>query len=134
MYIDLDYFKKINDTYGHAEGDRVLESFACLLQENYRESDIIARMGGDEFVILSVWTSKDGIDIIRNRFENIIGNFNKTHNNPWTFSATIGLAYYDTDEPCSLDELLRRADSEMYLQREERRAAKTRPVPSQKYN
>jgi diguanylate cyclase (GGDEF)-like protein len=132
MYIDLDYFKKINDTYGHAEGDRALEMFSLLLRENFRESDVIARMGGDEFVLLPVGLSEEDVTSINRRFNKLIENFNNSQDNPWTFSATIGLSYYDAGKPCSLDELLKRADTEMYLQRKERRAAKTRTGAFQK--
>lgn len=128
MYIDLDYFKKINDTYGHSEGDQALKTFAKLLKDNYRESDIIARMGGDEFVLLPVGTSQDDIEVIKMRFNKLIQRFNEAQKKPWTLSATIGLAHYDVKDPCSIDELLRRADTEMYLRREKIRTEKTRPL------
>jgi diguanylate cyclase (GGDEF)-like protein len=114
MYTDLDDFKKINDEFGHAAGDKALQEYARLLKENYRESDIVARVGGDEFVLLPVGTSKDGLDVIRNRFYKILANYNDTNDHPWTLSATIGMAYYDPENPCSLDELLKQADKAMY--------------------
>ena len=119
MYTDLDDFKKINDEFGHAEGDRALQAYAQLLKENYRESDIIARIGGDEFVLLPVGTSKDNLPIIRNRFYKILSSYNDTHENPWILSATIGIAYYDPESPCSLDELLKRADDSLYWQKKQ---------------
>ena len=67
----------------------------------YRESDIIARIGGDEFVLLPVGTTKDGIEVIRNRFYTVLSNFNDTHDYPWTLSATIGIAYFDPESLCS---------------------------------
>jgi diguanylate cyclase (GGDEF)-like protein len=117
MYTDLDDFKKINDAFGHAEGDRALQAYARLLKENYRDSDIIARVGGDEFVLLPVGTSKDGIKSIRNRFDSVLAKFNDANEHPWKLSATIGIAYYDPDSPCSLDELLEQADSSLYGQK-----------------
>ena len=114
MYTDLNDFKKINDSFGHAEGDRALRDYARLLKENYRDSDIVARLGGDEFVLLSVGTSKDGITSIRNRFENVLSSFNERNKHPWKLSATIGIAYYDPESPCSLDELLKQADDSLY--------------------
>jgi len=117
MYTDLDNFKKINDEFGHAEGDRALQAFARLLIENYRESDIIARLGGDEFVLLPVGTSKDGIDVIRNRFYAVLASFNDTKEHPWTLSASIGLAYFDPYAPCSLEKLIKQADDGLYVQK-----------------
>ncbi|MDO8753317.1 MAG: GGDEF domain-containing protein, partial [Anaerolineales bacterium] len=54
MYADLDNFKEINDNFGHIAGDIALQEYARILIENYRESDVIARIGGDEFVLLPV--------------------------------------------------------------------------------
>jgi len=110
MYTDLDDFKMINDEYGHAEGDRALQAFANLLTENYRESDIIARIGGDEFVLLPVGTTKDGLDVIKKRFYEVLASYNDTHDHPWTLSASFGLAYFDPFSPCSIDKLINQAD------------------------
>lgn len=52
MFVDLDGFKKINDEYGHDFGDQILQRFGQLLKQQLREEDIIARYGGDEFVVL----------------------------------------------------------------------------------
>jgi len=117
MYTDLNDFKKINDAFGHAEGDRALKAYARLLKENYRESDIIGRIGGDEFVILPVGTSKDGVDVITNRFKMVLSQFNDANEAPWKLSAAYGIAYFDPESPSSLDELLRRADAELYDQK-----------------
>jgi diguanylate cyclase (GGDEF)-like protein len=117
MFTDLDDFKKVNDEFGHAEGDKALKAYARLLKENYRDSDIVARIGGDEFVLLPVGTSKDGLDVIKNRFYKVLARYNDTHDHPWTLSATIGIAYYDPESPCSIDELLRQADELLYGQK-----------------
>ncbi|MEO8357396.1 MAG: GGDEF domain-containing protein [Chloroflexota bacterium] len=117
MYADLDDLKSINDTFGHKEGDRALKAFAHLLRENYRESDIIARIGGDEFVLLPVGSSRDGVNIIGNRFNTLLSTYNRNSNNPWTLSAAFGLAYFDPALPSSLDELLDQADANMYQQK-----------------
>lgn len=60
IYIDLDGFKPINDTYGHAAGDEVLKRVATVLVENVRDSDRVARVGGDEFVVMFPRTNRDG--------------------------------------------------------------------------
>lgn len=114
LYTDLDNLKKINDTFGHQEGDLALIKTANLLKRNYRESDVIARIGGDEFVIIPIGTAKDNIGIITSRFEKSIETYNATSNRGYKLSLSYGLAYYDPGNPSSLDELLMQADKAMY--------------------
>jgi diguanylate cyclase (GGDEF)-like protein len=122
LYTDLDDFKEINDDFGHEEGDRALQAYAQLLKENYRDSDIVSRIGGDEFAILPVGTSKDGINVITTRFLRILSQYNETSGHRWKLSASVGVAYYDPASPCSVDELLRQADASMYQQKNHRKA------------
>jgi diguanylate cyclase (GGDEF)-like protein/PAS domain S-box-containing protein len=114
LYADLDGLKKINDTSGHKEGDLALIELANLLKENYRDSDVIARIGGDEFVVIPVGTNEDNLEIITARFQNALNIHNEKMNRNFRLSASIGIAYYDPEKPCSLDELLLRADRMMY--------------------
>jgi len=114
LYADLDNLKEINDTFGHKEGDLALTETANILKKNYRESDVIARIGGDEFAIIPVGTAKDNIGIITSRLEKCIETYNATTNRQYKLSVSYGLAYYDPQNPCSLDELLMQADKAMY--------------------
>jgi diguanylate cyclase (GGDEF)-like protein/PAS domain S-box-containing protein len=114
LYADLDNLKEINDTFGHKEGDLALIETANILKRNYRDSDVIARIGGDEFAMIPIGTAKDHIDIITSRFEKCIETYNSTSNHEYKLSLSYGLAYYDPEKPCSLDELLMRADKTMY--------------------
>lgn len=72
--IDIDDFKEVNDTYGHPVGDEVLKQLAQLLLENIRESDTLARLGGEEFVILLSDTNCDGAYIVANKLREQIKN------------------------------------------------------------
>jgi diguanylate cyclase (GGDEF)-like protein/PAS domain S-box-containing protein len=114
LYADLDGLKMINDKFGHKEGDLALIELANLLKENYRASDIVARIGGDEFVVIPVGTIGDDVEIITTRFENTLAIHNEKMNRNFRLSASIGIAYYDPENPCSLDELLLQADRMMY--------------------
>jgi diguanylate cyclase (GGDEF)-like protein len=118
LYADLDNFKEINDTFGHDEGDRVIKETAAILKSTYRTSDIIARIGGDEFVVFPVGTDKDHADIIANRLQENIGNFNARNNNRYKLGISIGIATYDPNSVQSsvqsIDELLTEADNLMY--------------------
>jgi diguanylate cyclase (GGDEF)-like protein len=117
LYADLDGLKIINDTCGHKAGDLALIELANLLKENYRDSDIIARIGGDEFVVIPVGTAGDDVEIITARFKNALTIHNKKMNRNFRLWASIGIAYYDPEKPCSLDELLLQADRMMYKQK-----------------
>ena len=123
LYADIDNLKEINDTFGHKEGDQVLIETANILKRNYRESDVIARLGGDEFVIIPIGTAKDNIGIITSRFEKSIETYNSTSNRGYKLSLSYGLAYYDPENPCSLDELLMQADKAMYEHKRNKQTA-----------
>jgi diguanylate cyclase (GGDEF)-like protein/PAS domain S-box-containing protein len=114
LYADIDNLKEINDTFGHKEGDIALIETADILKKNYRESDIIARIGGDEFVIIPIGTTGDNIDIITSRFQKSIEIYNSKNKREYNLSLSYGLAYYDPENPCSIDELLTQADKTMY--------------------
>ncbi len=114
LYADVNLLKKINDTYGHAEGDRALKIIASILKKNYRESDIIARIGGDEFVIIPVGTADDKIEVIRNRFYKKLDEYNENRDHEYPITISIGLSFYDPSNPITLEELIEEADRDMY--------------------
>jgi diguanylate cyclase (GGDEF)-like protein len=94
--LDLDYFKRVNDTYGHAAGDSVLKSLARLLQQRLRSSDIIGRYGGEEFVtILSDCTADQAVSImdeIRETFSEI--NYNPDQNSSFSVTFSCGISTF----------------------------------------
>jgi len=114
IYADLDNLKLINDVYGHEMGDRALVSIADMLKETFRSSDVIGRMGGDEFAILALETQEESLDTLRKRLkenlEKIKYNVDSVHK--LTFS--LGIIYYDPEQPHAIEELLRKADALMY--------------------
>ncbi len=120
-FADLDGMKQINDTWGHDEGDRALINTASILRETFRASDILARIGGDEFAIFSV----DAMDVapqsLLRRIEINLHEFNSHKNHPYSLSLSIGVISYDPEHPCSLDDLMCRADDEMYASKNQKR-------------
>jgi len=114
IFGDLDDLKKINDTYGHKAGDTALVETAKLLREAFRESDIIARIGGDEFVILGIESYRIKNNIFLQRLNKQFATFNEHEARSFLLSISLGIAEYDPDNPCSYEELLCRADAGMY--------------------
>jgi diguanylate cyclase (GGDEF)-like protein/PAS domain S-box-containing protein len=114
LYADLDGLKTINDTFGHDEGDRALAETAVLLRDAFRESDIIARMGGDEFVVLVVDASDVSIESLAQRLGEKFDERNGRPGQRFVLSISRGLVRYDPDRPCSAQDLVNMADKLMY--------------------
>jgi len=114
FFIDMDKMKQINDVLGHRAGDMALKETASLLKEVFRESDIIARIGGDEFAVLALDATVATRDVLVRRLDNILYRYNKKYGRSYELSLSVGIAYYDPSEPLSLDELMSIADTMMY--------------------
>jgi diguanylate cyclase (GGDEF)-like protein len=114
LYTDLDDMKEINDNYGHKEGDLILAETANLLSINYRQSDIIARIGGDEFVVFPVGTTGDTPQLISDRLGKNLELYNEQSGARHKISLSWGTAFFDPESLCCIDELLAQADKAMY--------------------
>jgi two-component system, cell cycle response regulator len=123
LFADLDRMKWINDNLGHPEGDRALTAIAGILKATFRESDIVARWGGDEFVVLAAETSEDSADMVTGRLVDHLAAANRPSQRGYQLSLSVGTARYDPGLPCSIDELLAHADQSMYAQKRARRAS-----------
>jgi diguanylate cyclase (GGDEF)-like protein len=111
--IDIDHFKRINDTYGHGVGDEVLRNFSGLVQSALRDTDVMARWGGEEFLLLLNDTSPELANLGLERARAMLAGASLVHALPdlkVTFSA--GLTAYDTTE--ALDACIERADRALY--------------------
>lgn len=118
VFMDLNKFKRVNDTYGHAEGDRALVAFAEQIKSSFRDSDIYARLGGDEFVVLLTDTSADLVEEIIDRFDSDLSEYNKQANRGYDIAYSLGTANYDVDKHASIEDLLDQADTLMYREKE----------------
>lgn len=114
LYADLDDLKAINDSRGHKEGDLLISETAALLKANFRESDIIARIGGDEFVVFPVGSSGDSDQLISDRLEQAIADHNSRSDVKQRISLSWGTAFFTPEAPCCVDDLLAEADNAMY--------------------
>jgi len=121
MFIDLDRFKSINDTFGHQEGDCALKAAAGVLQRTFRSSDILCRYGGDEFAVLAVDAAGQGSNILKERVRKNLNDWNATSLKPYRIDFSIGLYIFDPsrhDREVSnanlFEEAIRKADEAMY--------------------
>ncbi len=121
LVADLDHLKIINDNLGHSVGDRVLIDTSDIFKESFREADIIARIGGDEFVVLAKEIPGTSIETITKRLKENIDNYNNKKNKSYEISLSMGIARYAPEESGSLEELISRADRLMYEQKNERK-------------
>ena len=110
IIIDIDYFKRVNDTDGHLVGDQVLIHFAKILKENIRKVDVLGRWGGEEFMIISTETDFQGTIKLAESLREIISKYEfPTIGN---ISASFGVTIYDGDE--NIEKVIARADSALY--------------------
>jgi diguanylate cyclase (GGDEF)-like protein/PAS domain S-box-containing protein len=120
LFADMDDLKVINDTFGHLEGDRALMETARIIKENFRDPDIIARIGGDEFVILAIeGASEAGPDLLTERLRGNLVAYNNTESDrKYRLSLSFGAVAYDPKNPMSIDMLLSQADKNMYEEKQ----------------
>jgi diguanylate cyclase (GGDEF)-like protein len=114
---DLDGLKKINDTFGHEEGDMALKDAAYILKDTFRESDIIGRIGGDEFAIVMLEDKKAGEETLNARLQEGLNTWNAKRIRRYKISISIGISRCEPESSCLLDKLISEADTLMYEQK-----------------
>ncbi len=117
LYGDIDNLKKINDRFGHKEGDQALIGVANILKKNYREADIVARMSGDEFAVIPAGFAGDAVGMITARLQEKLNIHNVKSSRGYKLSISVGIIYYDPEHPSSINELLVQADKLLYEQK-----------------
>jgi len=115
FFVDLDDLKVINDRLGHREGDRALVGASRVLRATFRESDVVARVGGDEFAALALEADEDQTRPILARLQENLAEYNHARPGSYVLSLSVGTAVYDPAEPRPLEDLMAEADHKMYL-------------------
>jgi diguanylate cyclase (GGDEF)-like protein len=129
LFADLDGLKQVNDSFGHEMGDRLINEAAQILKQSFRDADIVARIGGDEFVVF-IPACADHLNEFRIRLQKNIDRFNQTHNSsngsgvslaenscsnrPYQLSMSVGIEFCAAIDNVSLEYLLAQADKFMY--------------------
>ena len=114
LFVDLDGFKTINDTFGHSGGDAMLKEVAARLKRTVRQNDVVARLGGDEFiVVLSNIIEPDKANYIAHQIRSAIAEKFNLDGNKVNMTASIGISLYPSDAD-EIANLLKKADQAMY--------------------
>ena len=119
LYLDLDNLKAINDELGHKAGDEALWDAAGIIKSSVRKSDIIARIGGDEFaVLLTDLSAPDTEEAVISHLHHNLNEHNSHSGQSYRLSLSIGTSRFDLHNPCSVDSLLTQADILMYREKQ----------------
>ena len=117
VMFDLDGLKQINDEFGHEAGDSSIKDFARLLLKVFRESDVVARIGGDEFCVLLTDPEEANSTCPLERLQERVDSYNAKRKQQYTLSFSAGVVPFDKKFHTSVDDLLRDADERMYSQK-----------------
>ncbi|MFN3966950.1 MAG: diguanylate cyclase [Endomicrobiia bacterium] len=113
LMIDIDHFKKLNDTYGHPEGDKILKILAKIFKDSFRETDIIARYGGEEFACILIETGQSGAKETAERLRRTVENYPfNIKGNPIKLTISVGVDTWDF--VTSKEEFIEHADRALY--------------------
>lgn len=123
-FIDLDGLKSVNDKLGHSSGDGMITEAAYIMRETFRPSDLIARMGGDEFCVLFETASENEAEATMQRLQDATRDANAQEGRPFVLSISAGFAMFDPHQPLTLDQLLAAADERMYACKRAKAAAR----------
>jgi diguanylate cyclase (GGDEF)-like protein len=121
MYIDLDSLKYINDTFGHTAGDTAITHFARILTDTFRDSDVIGRMGGDEFVALLIDATESDLAGMQARLQSNVDAYNLQSESGHALSFSLGVIRVDSNSTITMETLLSQADAAMYKHKQGRK-------------
>ena len=129
MFLDLDGLKHVNDTLGHAAGDGMIAEAAYVMRQTFRASDLIARVGGDEFCVLFATESEATADAVMSRLQEAVQLANAQEGRPFDLSFSTGVVVFDPEQPRSLDQLMATADERMYVNKRAKAGARANAAP-----
>lgn len=126
LMIDIDFFKKFNDTYGHLVGDKILNKISKILTENIRKEDIAARFGGEEFVIMLIESDEEGAKVVAEKLRKLVQDFKlKFLKDDLRVTISIGICCSTKYDYIDSNELIRKADVALYHSKEKGRNRST---------
>jgi diguanylate cyclase (GGDEF)-like protein len=126
-FIDLDGLKQINDTFGHQEGNRALVEAAHVLRDSFRQSDILARIGGDEFAVLVAEAADESRATVIRRIDDKLHMLNAGRHRQYPLGLSMGLVAHDGRQTADVEDLLQQADTLMYLHKRQKPPYRSSP-------
>lgn len=117
LYADMDNLKTINDQYGHDEGDFALKEIASILKEAFRNTDVISRFGGDEFVAFALLGIPNYEKIMKHRIEEITERHNQMVQKPYRIEMSIGICEVSCSKDMNIEQILEQADKKLYIEK-----------------
>ena len=123
LFLDLDNLKTVNDSLGHAAGDQMLRETAEIMAATFRDSDLIGRVGGDEFCVLLATAEDPGAKIALGRLREVAARRNIEPGRQYQLGFSVGLTEFDPGNPSAVHELMDAADSLMYAEKRAKHAA-----------
>ena len=120
IFGDLDGLKKINDTYGHTSGDIAIQAEAAILKKTFRRTDIIGRIGGDEFAIIAPGLSEKNLITLRQKLDEMCEDWGRDTNEKYSISISLGACPYNADDEGELQDFLDKADALLYQEKQQK--------------
>ncbi|HET6495322.1 MAG TPA: diguanylate cyclase, partial [Thermoleophilia bacterium] len=124
LFADVDGLKPVNDNQGHGVGDLLLREAADVLAGCFRDMDVVARVGGDEFIVLQPEVGEDAAPEAAQQLDEAVAAVNAAPGRTFRLSLSLGAATFDPAAPCTLDELMSLADERMYSAKRARKVAR----------
>lgn len=124
IFVDLDGLKKVNDEFGHEEGDVLIKAMASVMSQTIGSGEVLGRFGGDEFVVLIAKCSEKDLQNEIARIQTAIDNFNMLNMHPFELSASVGYHFETDANKTELEDLIELADQEMYKIKRAKKASR----------
>ena len=118
IMVDVDFFKDINDTYGHSVGDNALRDVYYILHSSLRADDSIARYGGDEFFVITMIHEREYLEKCARRIRNRLSDFNEQNERPYKLSLSLGYDIFDREAYPTVEKFVKHLDDLMYTEKE----------------
>lgn len=124
LFADMDGLKRINDTHGHEAGSDAIATLARLLDSAVRDADLVARWGGDEFVVLSIGAQGENSQLVVDRINARLDEYNASSGKPYKVACSVGIAPVDMESGRTFEEIIAEADEAMYDEKKKRKASR----------